>query len=60
MGFWERLSDFINNNQVQDRDLFYMGMNKPLGIEKGKKFKPDARQRAILEDAAGSATQWAA
>ena len=29
-----------------------MAMLKPLGIEKGKPFKPDARQRAILEDAA--------
>ena len=52
MEFWERLSAFINNNPVQDRDLFYMGMLKPLGIEKGKPFQPDARQRAILEDAA--------
>jgi hypothetical protein len=30
-----------------------MVMIKPLGIEKGKEFKPDARQRAILEEAAG-------
>jgi hypothetical protein len=52
MEFWERLSAFINNNPVQARDLFYMGMLKPLGIEKGKEFKPDARQRAILEEAA--------
>ena len=52
MAFWERLSAFINNNPVQARDLFYMGMLKPLGIEKGKEFKPDARQRAILEEAA--------
>ena len=52
MEFWERLSAFVNNNPVQDRDLFYMGMLKPLGIEKGKPFKPDARQRAILEEAA--------
>ena len=52
MAFWERLSAFINNNPVQERDLFYMGMLKPLGIEKGKAFKPDARQRAILEEAA--------
>ena len=29
-----------------------MGMLKPLGIEKGKPFEPDARQRAILEEAA--------
>ena len=52
LAYWERLSAFINNNPVQDRDLFFMGMLKPLGIEKGKPFKPDARQRAILEEAA--------
>jgi hypothetical protein len=52
MEYWERLSGFINNNPVQARDLFYMGMLKPLGIEKGKEFKPDQRQRAILEEAA--------
>ena len=50
--YWARLSAFINNNPVQERDRFYMAMLKPLGIEKGKPFKPDARQRAILEDAA--------
>ena len=52
MAFWELLSAFINNNPVQARDLFFMGMLKPLGIEKGQAFKPDARQRAILEEAA--------
>ena len=26
-----------------------MGMLKPLGIEKGKEFTPDARQKAILD-----------
>jgi hypothetical protein len=50
--YWERLSAFINNNPVQARDLFFMGLLQPLGIEKSKAFKPDARQRAILEDAA--------
>jgi hypothetical protein len=52
MGYWERLSAVINNNPVQARDLFFMAMLKPLGIEKGKDFKPDTRQRAILEEAA--------
>ena len=52
MAYWARLSAFINNNPVQERDRFYMAMLKPLGIEKGKPFKPDARQRAILEEAA--------
>jgi len=52
MAYWERLSEYINNNPVQARDVFYMGMLKPLGVEKGKTFKPDARQRKILEEAA--------
>ena len=52
MAYWETLSAFINNNPVEERDLFYMGMLKPLGIESGKPFTPDARQRAILEEAA--------
>ena len=52
MAYWETLAAFINNNPVEARDLFYMGMLKPLGIEKDKPFKPDARQRAILEEAA--------
>ncbi|MFI5401827.1 MAG: DUF1254 domain-containing protein [Planctomycetota bacterium] len=50
--YWSRLSAVINNNPVEERDRFFMAMLKPLGIEKGKEFKPDARQRAILEDAA--------
>ncbi len=53
MAYWERLAAFINNNPVQARDLFFMGMLKPLGLEKGEAFKPDARQRKILEEAAG-------
>jgi hypothetical protein len=52
MEFWERLSAVINNNPVHERDLFFLGVLKPLGIEKGKAFKPDARQRKILEEAA--------
>ena len=50
--YWSRLSAFINNNPVQERDKFIMAMLKPLGIEKGKPFQPDSRQRGILEDAA--------
>jgi hypothetical protein len=50
--YWTLLSAYINNNPVHERDRFFMAMLKPLGIEKGKPFQPDARQRAILEDAA--------
>ena len=34
--YWARLSAFINNNPVQERDRFFMAMLKPLGIEKGQ------------------------
>jgi hypothetical protein len=50
--FWEILSGFINHNPVQERDRFFMAMLKPLGIEKDQPFAPDARQRALLEEAA--------
>ena len=50
--YWARLAAVINNNPVQEHDRFFMAMLKPLGIEKGKPFQPDARQAAILEDAA--------
>ncbi|CCV14361.1 DUF1254 domain-containing protein [Mesorhizobium sp. STM 4661] len=50
--YWARLSAFINNNPVHERDRFFMAMLKPLGIEKGKPFQPDARQTTILVDAA--------
>ena len=50
--YWKRLSDVINNNPVHERDRFFMAMLKPLGIEKGKPFAPDARQKALLEEGA--------
>ena len=50
--YWARLATVIDNNPVQEHDRFFMAMLKPLGIEKGKPFQPDARQTAILEEAA--------
>jgi hypothetical protein len=51
MEYWERLADIINREPVFERDRFFMAMLKPLGIEKGKPFRPDPRQRTILTDA---------
>lgn len=48
--YWERLADIINREPVHERDRFFMAMLKPLGIEKGKPFKPNERQRKILEE----------
>jgi hypothetical protein len=52
MAYWERLADIINREVVQEHDRVMMAMLKPLGIEKGKPFNPDQRQREILEEAA--------
>jgi hypothetical protein len=50
--YWERLAQAINLEPVEDRDRFFVAMLKPLGIEKGKSFNPDVRQKQILTDAA--------
>ncbi len=52
LAYWKLLSEVINNNPVAERDRFFMAMLKPLGIEKGKPFEPDARQKRILEEGA--------
>jgi hypothetical protein len=50
--YWERLAQALTGEAAEDRDRFFMAMLKPLGIERGKPFRPDARQKRILEDAA--------
>ena len=52
MAYWERLSDILNQEVVSERDRFFMAMLRRVGIEKGKPFSPDERQRKILEEAA--------
>lgn len=52
MAYWELLAATINQEPVRERDRIMMAMLKPLGLEKGKPFKPDARQTEILTEAA--------
>jgi hypothetical protein len=52
MAYWERLDDVIQCEPLEPRDVFFHAMLRPLGLEKGKPFKPDARQTKILTDAA--------
>ena len=52
MEYWKRLNEFIQREPVQERDRLIMAMLKPLGIEKGKPFNPDARQEKILLEGA--------
>jgi len=51
-GYWEGMSRMINSEPVGERDRLIYATLQPLGIEKGKPFNPDARQRKVLEKAA--------
>jgi len=54
MVYWGRVAEvlnYINPDIDQDASLL-ISLLKPLGIEPGKPFKPDARQKKILADAA--------
>lgn len=48
MDYWKALHDVINQEPVREQDKPWIAMIKPLGIEKGKPFVPDARQTKIL------------
>ena len=52
------LARMLNEEPVQPQDLQMMGMLLPLGIEKGKDFKPDATTVAQLKSAAAEAHAW--
>jgi hypothetical protein len=51
LGYWERLDEVVQREPIEARDVFFHDMLRPLGIEKGKRFKPDARQKKVLLDA---------
>ena len=50
MAFWSILDEAIQAEPVHERDRMMHDMLRPLGIEKGKAFAPDARQKKILEE----------
>ena len=56
--FFASLARVLNEETVQPLDLQMMGMLLPLGIEKGKEFKPDASTVALLKTAATEAHAW--
>lgn len=52
MAYWESLHELIQLEPVMERDRLILAQLRFLGIEKGRPFAPDARQRKLLEDAA--------
>jgi hypothetical protein len=51
MAYWESLNKVVQSEPVMERDRLILAQFRFLGIEKGKPFKPDARQKKILEQA---------
>jgi hypothetical protein len=51
LAYWEAVNELIQREPVEERDRFFLAMLRDLGIEKGKPFKPDDRQKKLLEDA---------
>src|SRR5207245_3999200 len=51
LAYWEGLSAVVNEEPVLERDRMMFGMLQPLGIEKGKPFRPTERQKKILVEA---------
>lgn len=56
--FYASLARMLNEEPVIPRDRQMMGMLLPLGIEKGKEFKPNVPMTAALKVAAGEAHAW--
>lgn len=52
MTYWERLHAILQREPVAERDRFFMAMLKLLGIEKGKPFQPNDRQKKLLTEGA--------
>jgi hypothetical protein len=49
--YWEIVARVVNEEPPLERDRITLATLVPLGIEKGKPFNPNARQKAILEQA---------
>ncbi len=51
LAYWKMLHAILQEEPVEERDRFFMYFLKELGIEKGKSFTPDERQKKILAEA---------
>jgi hypothetical protein len=56
--FYASLAQMINEEPVLAQDRAMMGLLLPLGIEKGKEFKPDAATQRILATSARDGQTW--
>lgn len=52
LAYFESLARYINENPPRNQDMAMLGMLETLGIAHGRPFKPDARMKKILTEAA--------
>ena len=55
LSLYQMINDFLQTDNIEERDAVAYGMLKGLGIEKGKEFNPTAKEKEIFEDAAKEA-----
>jgi hypothetical protein len=56
--YFEGLSEILQEERVEERDLGYWGMAATLGIQKGVPYKADAKRKKLLDDAAAEAIEF--
>jgi hypothetical protein len=56
--YYRSLARMVNEELAQARDLQILGLLSPLGIEKGKKFRPNAATRIALKQASHEVHAW--
>jgi hypothetical protein len=52
LSYFETLAEILGREPIVERDRFFHGIAHSLGLERGKPFVPDDRQRRILAEAA--------
>jgi hypothetical protein len=56
--YFEGLSDILQEEKIEERDLGYWGMAASLGIRKGVSYKADAKRKKLLDEAAAEALEF--
>ena len=56
--YFEGLSDILQEEKIEERDLGYWGMAATLGIQKGVPYKADTKRKKLLDEAAAEALEF--
>jgi len=56
--YFEGLSDILQEEKIEERDLGYWGMAATLGIRKDVPYRADAKRKKLLDEAAAEALEY--